>query len=276
MSFISVPNSFTQNTLIESSKMNANFQAIVDALSGETASLDIDITGALDVGGAITGLSLDVAGEVEGESFSIESVSPTLNFNDSNGADFTIQVQSDNMTFSTNGSGRVIIPGYPYTLDVNITLTGVSSSSLTALYSYSVPANTLVANGDYLEGTLNGVLAANDNDKRFVMSVGGNTVLDSSTVDLDGASGWRIDYNITRITSTTVLFNGLLTANIGAISSTGAASTQSTNGWYSFTKTFLATVSDLNANTLSVQMSAQGSTNNDIDRRVGIIRVVQR
>lgn len=71
------------------------------------------------------------------------------------------------------------------------------------LYSYSVPAGTLAANGDCIDFEYQGTTAANANNKVFGVTFDNSTVFDSGTIALNDGH-WNLRGKIIRVNDTTV------------------------------------------------------------------------
>lgn len=182
-----------------------------------------------------------------------------------------------NLNINAKGTGRVVIKGYPYTLEVDTTQTGNVGGGADTLKSYSLAAGNLPANGDYIEGDASGNFTANDNDKQVNLSVGGTAIISMGATDLDGAVGWNLTYKIVRVSSTSVRVGATLRCNaLAADSQATPVVSTFTNGFYQESRNVTATVSDLAANALIILTTATGTSNNDITQNLTIIKLVQR
>lgn len=184
---------------------------------------------------------------------------------------------ADNLDVSLTaaGTGRVVIKGYPYTLQVDTSTVGNVGTGQDNLHSYTVAANSLTSNGDYIEGDASGNFTANDNNKGIELRVGGTAFFNMGTQDIDGAVGWSISYRVVRTSSTAILVSADLTINIVGVSGADAV-TSFTNGYFSQSSNGTAAVSDLAANTLTILVQGEGTSNNDITQNLTIIKLVQR
>jgi hypothetical protein len=105
-------------------------------------------------------------------------------------------------------------------LEVNTTAVGNVGSGEDDLMSFSVPASTLGANGDYLELVAWGSFAANANNKRIKLKFGATTILDTTAVAATGGT-WRVQATIVRTGATAQLASAQLVtdnATLGDIS----------------------------------------------------------
>jgi hypothetical protein len=183
-----------------------------------------------------------------------------------------------NLNINAKGTGRVVIKGYPYTLQVDTSNVGTVGTSTTTLHTYDIPSGSFAANNDYVEGFGAGIFLANDDNKQIEFLVGGTVVINTASIDIDGPIGWTLNYRIIRLSSTSVRVNAELIENYGSIDSAGAANSNA-HGFHVESSTILSiTVADLTANALTVLVrgTAAVATNNDITQSMTIIKLVQR
>ena len=164
-----------------------------------------------------------------------------------------------------------ILAGVPDTIEVNTTPTGNVGGGLDPLHSFSLLAGSLANDDDYLEVEYAGSFATNDNDKRIVVSFGGQTITTIGTglFDID-AGNWRYEITYTRLTSTTVLAS--LNLAWGFLLRDGGG----TAGGNGLTAAAVAelTVPDLDANATTMLVQAEGTANDDIIQRLSKIKLV--
>lgn len=107
-----------------------------------------------------------------------------------------------NMAFLTVGSGLKVTTTTinPAGLDVNTTQAAVSSGAEETLWSFTIPANTFAADGDFIEvflcGTQAGVTASKTN--RLYFDGTGGTVIAISNYGNTNATEWFIQATIVR------------------------------------------------------------------------------
>lgn len=176
-----------------------------------------------------------------------------------------------NLRLAGKGTGRVVIPGYPYTLEVNTTATGNVGGGLDNLQSYSLVAASLAANGDRVRVTYGGSFATNDNDKRIQIMFGGQTVHNVALFDQD-SDVWYYTITYTRVSSTTVRATGSGHWGFGTRDGAGTAG----GNYFFFAINTLITVADLGANAMTLVVQAEGTSNDDIVQNSGIIELIQR
>jgi len=102
------------------------------------------------------------------------------------------------------GSGVTILTGSSLTASLSGTLFsnyGTAANALAAetiLLTQTLLANTLSANGQYIEIIAFGKLAANANSKEIKLKIGATTILDTGAV-LANAGSWQIKSTIVRV-----------------------------------------------------------------------------
>lgn len=179
-----------------------------------------------------------------------------------------------NLNIIAKGTGRVVILGYPYTLNVSTSVLGNVGAGLDNLHSYSVPAGSLASNGDYLEVSFGGSFATNDADKRVVVSFGGQTAFDSGLRDLDTGT-WRITLTIVRVSSTTARISGSSALGLIVQGVDGALDTGNSR-YYFASFNALVTVSDMGANALTLLVQGEATNNDDVTQNTSVVKLVQR
>lgn len=182
-----------------------------------------------------------------------------------------------NLRLSGKGTGRVIIPGYPYTLEVNTTATGNVGTGLDQLHALTLAADTLANNGDYIEATYSGTFANNDNDKRLVIQLDGQTVIDPGALDIDGdaaRNGWILKTTLVRLSATTVY--ALTEVTLGQIFVGGDGTLSFSNGLARAYVAGVLTVSNLDSNSVVLRVLGEATSNNDIVQNISLVKLVQR
>ncbi len=169
-------------------------------------------------------------------------------------------------TLKRNGQ----IVGVPKTAHTNSATIGNITTGLDDLHSFSLPAASLANDGDVVDVTYSGNFAVNNNDKRIVISFGGQTVDDGGLFDQD-AGNWTYTIRYLRVSATTVRFAlqyawGIFSAD-GAQVITGNGRSNAGNG--------LLTVSDLGANAMVMKVQAEGTGTNDIVQNLSILQLTQ-
>lgn len=182
-----------------------------------------------------------------------------------------------NLRLAGKGTGRLVLPGYPFALDVNTTATGNVGAGLDALHSTTLAADTLAANNDFIEAEFSGTFANNDNNKRVVIQLDGQTLFDSGSQDFDGAAdrdGWVLRVTIVRTSATTV--NASTAVAIGQFFADGAGTFVSTNGMARGNVAHGVTVSNLDSNSVVLRVLGEATSNDDVVARTSTVKLTQR
>lgn len=141
-------------------------------------------------------------------------------------------------------------------LDVNTTQTSNSGAGETDLITYSLPANSLVNDGDVLEVKAWGTYAANGNNKTVKLKFGSQTILDTGAVAANSGA-WEINATIVRLSATTQTISAMIISGNSSVadSATRTAGTQTLS-------------SDL-----TIKCTGQGTSSNDITEYCQIIKL---
>jgi hypothetical protein len=184
-----------------------------------------------------------------------------------------------NLRLAGKGTGRLVLPGYLYTLEINTTQVSNVGAGLDSFQSYSLPSNSLVANGDRLDIYYGGSYSNTANTKRLVFSIAGSNYVDTGARDIrDGGQGvrWQAHVIIIRLTATNVrIFTNITAGNFGATSA-GTSFTPGTTGGYSFTVGNDITVPDLSSNATTLLVQGEATADNDLTQSSSVINVCQR
>ena len=109
-------------------------------------------------------------------------------------------ISNTDITVSVGDSATDIYLGG--TLNVNNTIVGNIGAGEDTLISYSMDANSLAANGDHIEISAWGVVAANANNKTIKLKLGTTTVLTTGAVAANAGS-WSIEAKVIRTGAST-------------------------------------------------------------------------
>jgi hypothetical protein len=172
--------------------------------------------------------------------------------------------------FQTHPGGADNLVGLVRNLTVNTTTVSTVGAALTDLHSFSLPANSLRNNGDYLHLRQKGDFAANNNLKRIVTSADGQVAFDTGLVSI-GFNEWVYDYYYVRVSATSLraammLTEGFITRDLAGVVG-GNADILATGG--------LLAVSNLNNNSIVLLVRGQGTANGDVSQSLSIIEIVQ-
>lgn len=163
----------------------------------------------------------------------------------------------------------------PRCIHRNTATIGNVGTGLDSLHSFSLPANSLATNGDYLDIWYGGLLAANDNDKRIVASIDAQNYEDPGAVlDQDGGA-WTLDVRIIRLSATSVRVSSML--NVAQTYIISGPTIQNETS-YRVARNADKTVANLNSNavTLLVQGETAVASNNDVVQNLSIIKLCQQ
>lgn len=130
----------------------------------------------------------------------------------------TVAIAEGNVNADTNWK---LATNAPITLDVTgLTFIGIdgadsrfdhfadastpANTNQTDLYSDTLPAGILSANGDKIEAIYAGTFANNANTKRLLAMFGGTTILDTGALTGNAAGRWCIEVTVIRVSSSVV------------------------------------------------------------------------
>lgn len=173
------------------------------------------------------------------------------------------------------GTGRLFLPGYPFTIEINTTLVNAAGGGIQNLHSYTVPANTLQANGDYLEVWHSGTFAADADSKGLGMNIAGTNTINTGTIDIGNAAGWSMHTRVIRLTSTSIRTLTTITAGFASVTEANTAN-GGTVGGVIYSESDDLAVSDLASNTFNIIAQSVSTNANDVTQNLSIIQVVQR
>lgn len=162
-------------------------------------------------------------------------------------------------------------------LPTDISVVGNIGAGLDTLHTFTLPANSLATDGDYLNVHYSGIFAANSaSTKRVVINFGGVVVSNPGLTDITNCA-WNYDIRYVRITSVSVLVS--IAFMWGNISSTEAAPAVlgPTGSFYACSSASIA-VADLVANPqiLLVQGESGAGTSNDVVQNLSVIEISQQ
>jgi hypothetical protein len=179
-----------------------------------------------------------------------------------------------NLRVAAKGTGRLVLPGYPFNLEANTTATGNVGVGLDVLHSFSLAANSLATNLDSLRIIYSGTFAVNDNDKRIQIEIDGQALFNSGLFDLDGGE-WKITVDIIRVSATSVRASlGVLVGQATVVG--GATAVGAGNGAVLTGRNITVTVANLTSNAVVVRVLAEAAADNDVVQNFSLIDLVQR
>jgi hypothetical protein len=211
----------------------------------------------------------------------ISGTNPTLNLIDTTVGDddaafsldnniLTLTIGANTIVFRNNGQ----IVGYPRNIRSNSTQVGNVGAGVDVLDTLSIPANSLLANNDYVDYWYSGGFANNANTKRILLTIDGQNIFDSTLFTFNGVPNnnrWSLNGKILRssatqvIASANVMLGSVVITGAGAVS--GNAQLQGENK--------ILTVANLNSNAVALTLSAEATTNDDVTKNSAIMSLTQ-
>lgn len=184
-----------------------------------------------------------------------------------------------NLNINAKGTGRVVIKGYPFTLQIDTSTVNSTGAGPDTLHTYSLPANSLAANGDYVEVEYGFIFAADDDNKGIGATFGGTEYARRglASTDLDGLVGGVIRATIVRLSTTSVVVSSVMIANVMFADSANAFTGTGANGGIMFGSCVEITgLADLTANATTMTGQGLGVNAGDVSQRLSVIKLVQR
>lgn len=172
------------------------------------------------------------------------------------------------------------IVGYPRTIAADFSSVGNVGGGTDTLRSITIPANTLAANGDWLEVDAGGRFANTTADKQLAISVAGSGVMDTlgTTQDLGntGANyGWNTRIIVGRVSSTSIQVIGRTGTGFILVPAAGTTISSAPGGYEYEIRALTVSVSDLAANSFTILITGLATNNDDITCTVSVVRVTQ-
>lgn len=164
----------------------------------------------------------------------------------------------------------------PRVIKVDTSVVGNVGTGLDTLHTYSLPAGSLATNNDFLEIEYGGNFGSNNDDKRLVNQIDGNTHEDTGLIDID-ALGWSLRLYVVRLSATSVLAHSVLDLGILQIDSAGTTTITGIGGRMNQRGQNI-TVANLNSNaiTLLVKGESATATNDNVTQYLSIIKLYQQ
>jgi len=267
---------FIPNTLIVSQEVDDEFNQLVNILSGVSTNKDALIKYS-DGSGAVLRVDQLGAGLIQqwlqngsvksriNNNGSFESIAgPALAASQTITAPLTIDGSPD-IILKANGQ----IVGYPRKIFSSTTSVGNVGAGLDSLHSFSLPAASLATDGDSIDWTSSGSLAtAGPHNRRWVFSIGGQTIRDTGNISLTNNALWTTIINAVRVSDTTIRCSFMMNAGGSNVGATNFF----TYGWNA-----LLTVSSLmsNGQTILVQAEDANAANDNITQNLSTIYLTQ-
>lgn len=126
--------------------------------------------------------------------------------------------------------GTTRIANVSYCIHRDFSTTNSAGGGPDVLHTFTLPANSLATNNDYLDVWYAGAFAANDRDKFVQAQFDGTSYEAGGALDIDGATGWVLTARIARISATSVLVAHRITMNALFADSASAVNTFNLSG----------------------------------------------
>jgi hypothetical protein len=205
----------------------------------------------------------------------ISGTNPTLSFVDTDVGDddAAISLQTDLLTIGITGGTPIVINalgqilGIERNINIDISVVGNVVAGLDSLHTFTLLANRLANNNDYVKCKYSGIFATNDNDKRIRISIDGQTVFDSGLKDIDFGQWWA-EITYVRLSATTVRASGFVAMGQIIVLANGNIDTGNSSYDYRAVNVLSITVANLNTNPVVLLVQAEGTASNDITQNV--------
>jgi len=147
------------------------------------------------------------------------------------------------------------------------------------LHTFTLPANSLETDGDYLTVWYAGNFAANARNKAVNAQFDGQTYEGAAVTDIQAAIGWAMAVRIARLSSTSVRVSDVLFENAMGITTAGVAGSFGTGSNMFCRSNDLVGVANLNSNTVVMRVRsvvAVGAAAADVVQNMSIIELTQQ
>ena len=167
----------------------------------------------------------------------------------------------------------------PRVIKVDTSTVNSTGAGPDTLHTFSLPANSLATDGDFVEVEYGFLFAANDNDKGIQGTFGGTEYARRGlgATDLDGVVGGVIRATIARLSTTSVIVSSTMVANVLIADSAGAFTGTSGNGGIAFGSCVAITgLSNLTSNATTMSGRSLGVAASDVTQRLSVIKLFQQ
>ncbi len=161
----------------------------------------------------------------------------------------------------------------PRCIHRDISVVGNVTTGLDSLHTFTLPANSLATNGDWVRFRYAGNLATNDNNKRLRISIDNQTLEDTGLIDID-QGWWKVDGTYTRLTATTVFAEASI--SFGFLNQLDGAAAQSGSSQRLISRNSGLTVANLGSNGVVLLVQAEATSTNDVTQGLSIIELCQQ
>jgi len=167
----------------------------------------------------------------------------------------------------------------PRNIHRNFAVTNSAGVGPDVLHTFTLPANSLETNGDYLTVWYGGNFAANARTKAVNAQFDGQTYEGAGVTDIQLNVGWVMAVRIARLSSTSVRVSHFLLENAMGISAAAVAGSFGTGSNMFSRSTDLAGVANLNSNAVVMRVRsvvAAGAAAADVVQNMSIIELTQQ
>ena len=184
-----------------------------------------------------------------------------------------------NLNINAKGTGRVVIKGYAYALQVDTSTVNSTGAGPDTLHTFSLPAGSLANNGDFVEVEYGFIFTANDNNKAIRATFGGTEYINRGlgSTDIDGTIGATMRATIVRLSSTSVHVSATLIENLMLGDSANVfTGTSGNGGLVAASNVVISGLSDLGSNATTMNGQSLGVGAGDVSQRLSVIKLTQR
>jgi len=147
------------------------------------------------------------------------------------------------------------------------------------LHTFSLPANSLQTDGDYLSVWYAGAFSVSNRDKFVQAQFDGTDYENGGVFDFDASTGWAMFNRIIRLDSTHVRVSNVLIANLVSVNSANVASSQNIGGFIITRNSASIATANLNSNAVTMRVRsvvAAGAAAADVFQNLSIIELTQQ
>ena len=167
----------------------------------------------------------------------------------------------------------------PRVIQVDTSIVNSTGAGPDTLHTFSLPANSLATNGDFVEVEYSFLFAANDNDKGIRATFGGTEYARRGlgATDIDGIVGGIIRATIVRLSATSAHASSVMVANAMFADSLNVFTGTSANGGITIGSSVAITgLADLAANATTMTGQSLGVAAADVSQRLSVIKLFQQ
>lgn len=180
--------------------------------------------------------------------------------------------------FHQRPGGAENLVGVVRNIDTDMTEVPTVGAVPTALYTFTVPVNTLRVTDDFLDIEIGGFYANNANGKNFFFNFDGTGFIAMGLVSagdvVPGRHSFKMLAKIVRLTATSVIVNASFISGSYSISAANAPNGGGFGG-AGDSRNNPITVANLNSNAVDLVFAGIGIVNGDIVKNLAIVNVVQ-